>query len=755
MHRIQDVLARGAVRSEFQPIVDLVSGDVVAHEALARGPEGPLQTPDALFAAARGEGLLAELDQLCRAAAFRGALAQEVPTPLTVFVNVEPEVLDTAPVDELLALVDSAPGRLRIVLEITERALSARPAELLRTVGRVRDLGWAIALDDVGADSASLAFMPLLRPEVVKLDLRVVQERPSPDVAAIVNAVNDYAERTGALLLAEGIETEAHLATARGLGASLGQGWLFGRAVPAPEARPQVGELRFPPPVPRPDDAVPPSPFACLPPGTELKHAPKRLLVELSRQLERQAVQLGKTCVVAATFQEARHVTPRTIDRYRELAAATAFVCALGHDVVRQPLPGVRGAALEADDPVRAEWDVVVVSPHFAAALLARDLGDVGVPDMDRRFEYALTYRRQTVLAAAHSLLLRVAPDGASTLTRVPRSEPAPPAGASAGEPPLHRALRAATSGITIADLRRPGHPLVFANQAYADLAGQPLGELVGRSARHLDGGWTDRAAVDRLVAAVADGRKVRETLLQHRGPDRTPWWSEVQASPVVDERGRVVQCITVHTDVTRTRERGQAPRREGRGFAGLPDVSREGAGTDALTGLLDRHRFHDLAERELRAATGAGTGTALLSVGLDGPGVDGFGTAGDAGRAAADLLLVSASRRLQSRLRRSDLAGRLGPREFLVALVGLDRDTARAEAGRIAAHLGSALSAPYRIGGHPVDVSVSIGVSSCPGDEGSLGRLVVLAGDRMRERQEARRRAPVLDVAGEPGPRG
>jgi len=54
-------------------------------------------------------------------------------------------------------------------------------------------------------------------------------------------------------------------------------------------------------------------------------------------------------------------------------------------------------------------WGVVVLSPHFSAALLARDLGDTG-PDMDRTFEYALTYRRDTVTAAAQQLLLRVAP---------------------------------------------------------------------------------------------------------------------------------------------------------------------------------------------------------------------------------------------------------------------------------------------------------------------------------------------------------
>jgi EAL domain-containing protein (putative c-di-GMP-specific phosphodiesterase class I) len=59
---------------------------------------------------------------------------------------------------------------------------------------------------------------------VIKLDLRLVQGQPSPEQAAIVSAVAAERERTGAAILAEGIETEEHLLVARSLGATLGQG---------------------------------------------------------------------------------------------------------------------------------------------------------------------------------------------------------------------------------------------------------------------------------------------------------------------------------------------------------------------------------------------------------------------------------------------------------------------------------------------------------------------------------------------------
>ena len=407
MPTVLDVIADQAIRSVFQPIVDLDSGSVVGYEALARGPLGSeLESPAELFGSARRLGALAALDDACRIAAFRGALRCGLLAPLTLFVNVEPEVLDTAPLDDLLAIAASAPGELRVVFEITERSLGARPAELLRTVERIRRLGWQIALDDVGADPASLAFMPLLRPEVVKLDLRFAQDLPGPSTAAVMHAVSAYAEQSGALVLAEGIEDERHLAMARGFGARLGQGWLFGRPQETLSTLP-TGEL----PLPRfgVDLASDASPFGVLPASTPLRTATKRVLIELSKTLEREALSHGATAIVASTFQEARHFTPATARRYEALAQVAGFVCALGEGLATDLVPGVRGAHLAADDPVRGEWDVVVLTPHFAAALLARDLGDSG-PDADRRFSYALTYHRDTVVRAAGALLSRIVP---------------------------------------------------------------------------------------------------------------------------------------------------------------------------------------------------------------------------------------------------------------------------------------------------------------------------------------------------------
>jgi diguanylate cyclase (GGDEF)-like protein/PAS domain S-box-containing protein len=744
---VLDDAVRG-VHSVFQPIVELDTGRVVAYEALARGPVGPLERPDALFAAARAAGRLAELDEACRAAAFRGAVDAALVAPLTVFVNVEPEVLDSAPLGDLLAIAERAPGHVRVVMEITERAIAARPAELLRTVERVRELGWAVAVDDVGAESMSLAFLPLLRPDVVKLDLRLVQDRPGPEIAEIMNAVNAYAERSGALVLAEGIEHEGHLRTARGLGATLGQGWLFGR--PGPGAAPglTVGELALPG-AGLPAGALGAvSPFACLPDGTPLRRAPKALLIELSKQLEREAMRLGETCVVAATFQEARHFTASTTQRYRDLVDRTGFVCALGEDLPVEPLPGLRGAHLDPADPVRGEWDVAVLSPHFSAALLARDLGEDG-PDLERTFEYALTYDRDTVSRAASSLLSRVAPragaEPAAPATEVaaspaPASRPAAglAVGGSTAEVLLRRALEATPSGVTVVDMRLPDQPIVYANEAFRVLAGLPAEEILGRNCRQLQSPDADPAAVARIRAAVAAGRSCRETVLNLRGPERTPWWNELHLAPVHDADGGVVQYIGVQVDVTSRVEAERALVRErDRTTAALARIQ-ELAFTDPLTGLPNRRRLEEQVETAIWDARARGDALGLLFVDLDG-----FKAVNDTlGHAAGDELLQAIARRLRDRVRRRDLVARLGGDEFLVALPDLHPETAASEARKVAEEIAASIRRPVSLRGTEVSVGASIGVSVSPEDGVVFADLLHRADLRMYDRKAVARGA-------------
>jgi len=166
----------GDLLTHYQPMYDLDTRRIVGFEALARGPAGsPWASPANLFAGATDAGRLPELDWICRSAAVRGALAADLDPRLALFVNVEPASNQTPCPDDLADIITIA-DRWPIVCEITERAITGDPGGLLATVEGLRHRRRHVALDDIGADPASQAIMPLLRPDVIKLDQTIIAD---------------------------------------------------------------------------------------------------------------------------------------------------------------------------------------------------------------------------------------------------------------------------------------------------------------------------------------------------------------------------------------------------------------------------------------------------------------------------------------------------------------------------------------------------------------------------------------------------
>ncbi len=411
---IEAVIDRRLVRAVYQPLVHLATRETVGYEALARGPVGtPFENPMTMLDQARAAGRLPELDWACRAAAVRGALIGGLRPPFTLFINAEPDTIGTPCPDELAPLLATAESELRVVTEFTERALARNPSGLLAAAGGARRVGWGVALDDVGAEPASLALLPFLHPDVIKLDLRLVQARTDGEIAAIANAVRAHAERTGAVILAEGIETEEQAQTAVVLGAAYGQGWLFGRPGPLPV-------LSVVPAQPFPLLAVEQdhgraTPFEVVVAARTTERIAKRLLIPMSHHLEDQARAGGEPAVVLACFQHERFYTAGTRQRFDRLAGATALAAALGEGLDLGPDSAVRSVDLSPFDALVDEWNVIVVGPFFAAALVARDLGDGG-PDSERRFDFVITHDRALVLAAARAALHRITAHAAAAI---------------------------------------------------------------------------------------------------------------------------------------------------------------------------------------------------------------------------------------------------------------------------------------------------------------------------------------------------
>jgi diguanylate cyclase (GGDEF)-like protein/PAS domain S-box-containing protein len=222
------------VVSALQPILDLRTGVVAGHEALARF-EGPAERPpNAWFALARrcGLGPRLEATALANALALRGR-----PDGTFLALNVSPAALVS---EEVLAVL---PGDLAgIVLEISERELLEARREFDEVLVRLRHRGARLAVDDTGAGFAGLRELMRVRPDVIKLD-RIVVEGLADDEGkrAIVEAVSHVARRIRADVCAEGVEAVADLEVLRGLDIRYAQGWAVGRpgvewGAPAPEA---------------------------------------------------------------------------------------------------------------------------------------------------------------------------------------------------------------------------------------------------------------------------------------------------------------------------------------------------------------------------------------------------------------------------------------------------------------------------------------------------------------------------------------
>jgi EAL domain-containing protein (putative c-di-GMP-specific phosphodiesterase class I) len=218
-----------SLRLVFQPIVRAQDGEVFGYEALARTSEPRLPHPGVLFDVAERLDRVHELGR-----AIRGHAAQFIDRggiPVA-FVNVHPLELS----DDALLRPDAPLSRhaRSVVLEITERQSTDGVPGLAARIKALRDLGYRLAIDDLGAGYAGLSTFALLEPDVVKLDMSIVRGCDhEPVKQQLIRSMTTLCKELGALVVAEGIETPAERDTVVGLGCDLLQGFLLGRPMEA------------------------------------------------------------------------------------------------------------------------------------------------------------------------------------------------------------------------------------------------------------------------------------------------------------------------------------------------------------------------------------------------------------------------------------------------------------------------------------------------------------------------------------------
>ena len=238
------VAASGALVTLFQPIFDLRSGRPRGYEALSRPMPGSGFTDATdLFTAAEAFGRTVELDLACLTTSIAAFARQALPGSLTL--NISPRSLesDQFSVHGLVQLlqrhgVDPA----RVVLELTERETVEDMDRLTRALESCRTAGMRVAADDVGAGNAGLRLLSQLRFDIVKIDLSLVQGGVIRATShEVVRTLKDLADRWGALVIAEGVETVEQLEFVRSLDIRAGQGYLLG----VPSERPPTETIDF------------------------------------------------------------------------------------------------------------------------------------------------------------------------------------------------------------------------------------------------------------------------------------------------------------------------------------------------------------------------------------------------------------------------------------------------------------------------------------------------------------------------------
>ena len=240
--RVVRAIEDRAFRIVFQPIFDLERGDVVGMEALARFSDLPERPPNVWIAEAEAVGMLLDLELALAKAALDQLEA--LPSDTYLSLNLSPETAVSERARGLLEAADPS----RIVLELTEHSPVADYDGLRESLSGLRERGVRLAIDDAGAGFASLRHIVRLDPDIIKLDITLTRRIDKDPVRqALAVALVSFANRVGATVVAEGVETEPQLQALRLAGIRFAQGFLLGPPGPAPVAEPGQPEPDQPP----------------------------------------------------------------------------------------------------------------------------------------------------------------------------------------------------------------------------------------------------------------------------------------------------------------------------------------------------------------------------------------------------------------------------------------------------------------------------------------------------------------------------
>jgi EAL domain-containing protein (putative c-di-GMP-specific phosphodiesterase class I) len=232
-------LSRQQLRLHYQPIVDLVTGDIVGAEALLRWlhPQRGSIPPLTFIPLAEETGLIQPIGRWVLETACSAAAQWQLDRPGSSYqinVNVSAgQLINTDFVEDVARVLHHTglPAEL-LTVEITESVLMADLDAVASMLGQLRSIGVRVAIDDFGTGYSGLSYLDRLPVDILKVDKSFVERVDKKSMRpALAGAIVGLGELLGLDSVAEGIETAGQRRAMVDLGCRHGQGYLFSRAV--------------------------------------------------------------------------------------------------------------------------------------------------------------------------------------------------------------------------------------------------------------------------------------------------------------------------------------------------------------------------------------------------------------------------------------------------------------------------------------------------------------------------------------------
>ncbi len=238
--RLRKALEKGEFQMHYQPQIDLGSGKIIGCEALIRWihPELGMVPPLKFIPVAEESKLILPIGEwvLQEACRQNREWQKQGFDPIVMAVNLSALQFHQKCLQENIgeALQRSGLDPQFLELEVTESAIMSDADSVLDTMKQLRDMGLEMAIDDFGTGYSSLSYLKRFPVGKLKIDRSFIRDiHEDPDDAAISTAIISLARSLQLKTVAEGIETDPQLDFLRNHGCDQGQGYLFGKPLPA------------------------------------------------------------------------------------------------------------------------------------------------------------------------------------------------------------------------------------------------------------------------------------------------------------------------------------------------------------------------------------------------------------------------------------------------------------------------------------------------------------------------------------------